>query len=127
MFRRTHCILLTLGVALFAWGCSKPADSGDSGSKPTGDGSGKTAMKIDFETEIKPVLQTYCMPCHGGAGKGGVSLDALATNDQAAANSGILQKMAGAIEGGKMPPATGKPIPDDVKAKLIADLKAASS
>lgn len=124
MDRRTTFLVLTLGVCLFALGCAKPDESG---SKPTGDGGGKTAMKIDFEMEIKPVLQSYCMPCHGGAGKGGVSLDALATNDQASANTGILAKMAGAVEGGKMPPPDGKPIPEDVKTKLIADLKTASN
>lgn len=127
MVRRTHFIILTLGVALLALGCAKPDESADSGSKPSGDGGGKTAMKVDFEKEIKPVLQSYCMPCHGGAGKGGVSLDVLATNADAAANSGILSKMAGQVEAGKMPPPNGKPIPDEVKTKLIADLKAASS
>ena len=37
---------------------------------------GKAASGLDFDKDVKPVLERYCYDCHGeGAKKGGLALD----------------------------------------------------
>ena len=125
-------LVASLAVLVIGIGCSsgggestttnEPSKS-SSDAEPKKSDSGTTAA-VDFEKEVKPVMQTYCTPCHLGAGKDGITLDDFQTNAQAAANAATMHKMLLEVEGGKMPPAAGKPIPEDVKAKLIADMKA---
>ncbi|HRI45330.1 MAG TPA: hypothetical protein PLL78_13750 [Fimbriimonadaceae bacterium] len=131
---RTRLLPLVASLALLALGIGCSSGRGDSSTttesaKPSASEEPKktdagTTAAIDFEKEVKPVMHTYCVPCHLGAGKDNITLDDFQTNAQAAANVATLHKMLLEVEGGKMPPKNAKPIPADVKAKLIADMKA---
>ena len=116
---------LAVGLALFLAGCAAKEETTTVAPPPTSEKSASPSepAKLDFVANVRPTLEAYCLPCHGGAGKGGVSLDALTTNEAAAANAVVFREMAEEIEAGKMPPKDAKPLPDDVKAKLVADLK----
>ncbi len=111
---------------MFLAGCAAKEESTSIAPPKTDDKSGSSAesAKLDFVKDVRPTLEAYCLPCHGGKGQKGVTLDALATNEAAAANAVVFREMAEELEAGKMPPKTAKQPPDDVKAKLIADLRA---
>lgn len=114
-----------LGLALLLAGCAAKEETTTIAPPKADDKSGTPPepAKLDFVKDVRPTLEAYCLPCHGGKGQKGVTLDALATNESAAANAVVFREMAEEIEAGKMPPKTAKQLPDDVKAKLIADLK----
>jgi len=60
-------LLLTLGFAA----CHHPRRATSSAAAPsfTTLSFAATAKKPDFETEIKPILQVRCQPCHFPGGK----------------------------------------------------------
>ncbi len=114
-------------------GCSSSSSSPSDGSSTpntttsTAPGNGSTTT-VDFVKDVQPVIQEYCVGCHsGGNPAGGVDMSILKTNDDAKANKAMLSKMEIMVEGGKMPPRRGKPLPDDVKTKLIGQLKSLGS
>ncbi|MBS1712809.1 MAG: hypothetical protein JST30_00580 [Armatimonadetes bacterium] len=104
------------------------ADGGKAGADTGGTTGGGTTTAVDFEKDVKPVVTEYCATCHGGEKPaGGIDATKIATNDDAKGAGPTFAKMADEVEGGKMPPPKGKPLPADVKAKLVADLRALGS
>ena len=99
------------------------ADGGTSGAPEGGTTGGGATATVEFERDVKPVITEYCVTCHSGPKPADdIDMSKLLTNDDAKAAAGMFAKMAQVVESGKMPPAKGKPLPDDVKAKLIANL-----
>lgn len=118
-------------VLTFAIGCSSGGDAAKDpdtsksvANEPTK--SEGTTTTVDFVKDVKPTMESYCAPCHLGEGKKGITLDEFQTNEQATANKGKLARMLAEVEAGKMPPPNGKPLPEDVKTKLVADMKSLS-
>lgn len=116
---------------VFALGCAKePESTNTTGNNPpttsneganSGD-QGKMAT-ADFAKDVKPTLESFCTPCHAGpTPKKDVDVTKLTGSEKA-----VLAKMASEVEAGQMPPAKAKQLPEDVKTKLVADLKALSS
>jgi hypothetical protein len=76
--------------------CSLPAGAADE-------------AKSTFVGDIAPILATYCTGCHGGAKpKGGLKLDAIKTDTEAAGNIKIWHKVLETLRAGEMPPAGKK-------------------
>lgn len=121
MMRLPLLLAFATSITLFLAGCG--AKEEPAARAPAQVPDDQSAATVDFVVDVRPTLETYCLPCHGGKGQKGITLDALATNEAAATSGAVLREMAEEIEEGKMPPKTAKAIPDDVKAKLVADLK----
>jgi hypothetical protein len=65
----------------------------------------------DFAREVRPVLDHYCVKCHGGAKpKGGLALDAFADEGAAARAVAVWEKVADRLRTREMPP-PGRPRP----------------
>lgn len=63
-------LVLLLALAFYMCGCARsnvaaPVVSTTSTSKPAPEGS---TAKIDFATQIKPLLESRCTPCHFAGG-----------------------------------------------------------
>ena len=69
---RALILVLALAFGLGTYSRAKrhaaaPAQSADSTHTPAATSTNTT--KIDFATQVKPVLETRCMPCHFAGGK----------------------------------------------------------
>jgi hypothetical protein len=65
--------------------------------------------KFSYPKDIAPLLAAYCTGCHGGARpKGGLALDNIKSDADAAASVKIWQKVAENLRSGEMPPAGKK-------------------
>ena len=60
----------------------------------------------DFDTQIIPILKTYCYECHGdGAKEGDLTLDQFSTEDQALSRSDVWWNVLKNVRSQLMPPA----------------------
>jgi len=60
----------------------------------------------DFDTQVVPILKTYCYECHGGGEKeGDLTLDQFSTADQALARSDVWWNVLKNVRSQLMPPA----------------------
>jgi hypothetical protein len=120
------------GLVVLVIGCGSgtEAQTNSTGSTPSTSSTGGTTdpgtttptVAVDFDKDVKPVVENYCTPCHTGPDpKGGIDVTKLTSSDSA-----TFAKMARMVDGGKMPPRNGKPLPADVKTKLVSDLKSLS-
>ncbi len=82
---------------------------------------GKTpvAARPDFEKEVQPILVRYCFDCHGdGADKGGVRLDAFASDQAMRQEQGLWLDVLKNVRAGMMPPAR-KPQPSETERQIL--------
>ena len=79
----------------------------------------------NFETEIAPVFNKYCVGCHSGAQpKADIMLKFKDENDarsRMATNDEFWDKVSTMLRGGLMPPAAVKNRPSDQERKLLVD------
>ncbi|SRR6266481_8538480 len=64
-------LLLSLFLAVYAGACKHASVAGPSATSPglTTLSFASTGKKPDFETQIKPIFQARCQPCHFSGGK----------------------------------------------------------
>src|SRR4051812_14407695 len=63
------------------------------------------ADTTSFEKQLRPVLETHCLKCHGGdKPKGEFALDRLPPDFRSAANRSQWRAVIERIESGEMPP-----------------------
>lgn len=75
-----------------------------------------------FETQLVPLLRTYCYDCHGKeGGEGDVSLEKYQSPDAILADRRLWVRALGQVQLGSMPPADG-PMMDAETRKLMARL-----
>ncbi len=75
----------------------------------------------DFETQVVPILKTYCFECHaGGEKKGDLALDQFSTEDQALAGSDVWWNVLKNVRSQLMPPA-GHDRPSPTEAATLAN------
>ncbi len=79
-----------------------------------------------FEKDIQPLLETYCVRCHGkDKARGSVNFSAFADAGAARGARRLWRKAAAQIEGAEMPPASAKQLAQADRAKLLQWMKEA--
>jgi hypothetical protein len=78
------------------------------------------ALGDDYQSQIRPLLDHYCVDCHGAAGpaEGEIDLAALGGWDEAARHPELWQKVAEMLGNGLMPPEEAEQPTDDERARL---------
>ncbi|MBC7965820.1 MAG: DUF1592 domain-containing protein [Fuerstia sp.] len=75
----------------------------------------------DFETQVVPILKTYCYECHGGGEKeGDLALDQFSTADEALARSDLWWNVLKNVRSQLMPP-VGHDRPSPTEAATLAN------
>lgn len=77
----------------------------------------------DFNREIRPLLEDYCLDCHGDEEKpkGGVNLERFRSEQTVMADRGIWASVFEKVESHQMPPPKGSSLPKpEERAKLLA-------
>src|SRR5262249_5229988 len=78
-------------------------------------------VEKQFRERIQPILEDYCVACHGnGMKKGGVALDAFALDQTRLRDGRFWWAVLKNVRAGIMPPA-GKPRPADTELRLLED------
>ena len=67
--RTVLVVVATALVLLESGGSAKPAATDHSASPAIVISSSTTEARIDFDTQIKPILHSKCMPCHFSGGQ----------------------------------------------------------
>jgi mono/diheme cytochrome c family protein len=81
-----------------------------------------------FGSEIRPLLESHCVRCHGPKKqKGGVDFARIATGPAALKERKLWKKALLQVEQGEMPPEGEKPLTLEQKASLTAWLRSAAS
>jgi len=81
-----------------------------------------------FASEIRPILESHCIRCHGGKKqKGGVDFGRITTGPAALKERKTWKKALVQVEQGEMPPEGEKPLTLEQKAALTAWLRSAAS
>jgi len=76
---------------------------------------------ITFERDVRPLVETYCFPCHGPEKqKGDLNLSTFTTRDQALKASKIWRTARHQLISNEMPPAKSKQ-PTDAERQLVVD------
>lgn len=65
----TQSFLIVIIVLLSGYTCSRKESTAPESSAVLPADTTKTVAVINFETDIKPILQTRCTPCHFPGGK----------------------------------------------------------
>ena len=74
-----------------------------------------------FRTEIEPIIERYCLECHGnGLKKGGIELDAFDDDVSVTRNRDLWRAVLRNVRAGIMPPPK-KPRPNAEETKTLAD------
>ncbi len=82
--------------------------------------AGESPGAVEFRTDIRPILQTYCFDCHGdGMNKGKVAFDEFKTDQAAVEDRELWWKALKNLRANLMPPAK-KPRPTPEQRELIA-------
>jgi hypothetical protein len=77
----------------------------------------------EFEATARPLIEKYCVDCHGGAKtKGDVDLAALKTETDLPRDQQILLDAVAQLESYAMPPEKAEPLPDADRQVLTASL-----
>jgi hypothetical protein len=67
---RVVLVLIALGFLLIEWGgVVRPAVKAGAISVTKVSKPADTPTKVDFETQIKPIFKSKCMPCHFSGGQ----------------------------------------------------------
>jgi len=67
---RIALILIAMGLLLVeSGGMAKPAGKPDSVSSANVSTSSAEKAPVDFDTQVKPIFQSKCMPCHFNGGQ----------------------------------------------------------
>ena len=68
---RVVLILIATGLLVVEWGgFGKPAGTTSMASAPTPVATSSTEKHpVDFETQVKPIFKSKCMPCHFSGGQ----------------------------------------------------------
>jgi len=74
--------------------------------------AGENPGAVEFRTDIRPILETYCFDCHGdGMNKGNVAFDDFRSDQAAVEDRQLWWKALKNLRANLMPPAT-KPRPN---------------
>lgn len=72
------------------------------------------ASPVGFESEVRPILERYCLDCHSGdAAESGIAVDRMREERARTVDRGDWQKILRQLEGRVMPPADADQPPDD--------------
>lgn len=72
---RIGVLVFALAALVTCYGCghmnagTKAASTANASSAERPGGSATTSDKVDFSTQIKPILEAKCQPCHFSGGK----------------------------------------------------------
>jgi len=67
---RAVLVFLSLGLLLLdPGGLAKPARLANAVSAKSASTSSTSKPRVDFETQVKPIFQSKCMPCHFSGGQ----------------------------------------------------------
>lgn len=78
------------------------------------------AADLRYTTDIRPILQSRCMECHGVSEQSGnVNFDAIESDKSAAFNRKTWRRALAQLKAGDMPPAGEAPLEPDQKKKLL--------
>src|SRR5215510_14050385 len=67
---RTVLVLIAMGMLLVeSGGMARPAAPIKTVSAATVPTSSTTKARVDFDTQLKPIFQSKCMPCHFSGGQ----------------------------------------------------------
>jgi hypothetical protein len=82
--------------------------------------AGENPGAVEFRTDIRPILETYCFDCHGdGMNKGNVAFDDFRSDQAAVEDRQLWWKALKNLRANLMPPAT-KPRPNPEQRERIA-------
>jgi hypothetical protein len=92
-------------------------------ARPAGaEGGGGAPAAVDFQRQVVPLLERYCVGCHGGPKKkADLALDVYRAGGQAAAlaNLSLWQEVAARLEAREMPPEEKQPQPSEAERATI--------
>jgi hypothetical protein len=79
-----------------------------------------STLRSRYEGDVRPILERYCLDCHGGSGlvEGEVDLAAMQNWDEAAKHTKTWEKVAEMLGNGLMPPADAEQPTDAERTKL---------
>ena len=67
---RAVLVLLSMGLLLIDLdGLARPGRTAHALSTPSVSKSAPPKARVDFDTQLKPIFQSKCMPCHFSGGK----------------------------------------------------------
>ena len=67
---RIVVVVIAIGLLLLeSGGMAKPAGKPDLGSHATVAATSAAKAHVDFETQLKPIFKSKCMPCHFSGGQ----------------------------------------------------------
>jgi hypothetical protein len=102
---------LAVLAALACWGISQSAIPAYAGDR----------LANEFRDRVQPILEDHCYGCHGGGSKkGGVSLDAIESDQSRLQDHDLWWAVLKNVRAGLMPPAD-KPRPSDKELRLLED------
>lgn len=78
------------------------------------------AAPVDFEKEIRPILDTYCFSCHDDQAKGGINLEANVEDSAFWSEPKEWEKAMSQLRDRSMPPAKKDQPTDEERAKVLA-------
>lgn len=114
---RLFFVFLIIVVALFAL----PRDQRglDARAEQPAAKAEKAPAKIAYSGQVVPLLQKYCVTCHGGEKpRAGFSLEKIKTDEQAKGDRKTWEKVITALQAREMPPAK-KPQPTAAERDLL--------
>ncbi len=80
----------------------------------------ESARNRAFETELVPLLRTYCYECHGASeGDGDILLEKFSSPDQILQERKLWLRALGQVKLGSMPPADGPSLDRDTRERLV--------
>lgn len=66
---RAVLVLFSMGLLLVNFGGAKPDRTVNAVSVASTPASSMSKPRVDFETQVKPILHSKCMPCHFSGGQ----------------------------------------------------------
>ncbi len=112
-------VLVCLAVLIVGATCAQSSEKGSEKTTATAPAIAalRTTAELTFTEQIKPLLATYCVKCHGGEKtKGDFNLAAVRSGAQAIESRSIWSRVRTEMKHGTMPPAKDpQPSADDVK------------
>jgi len=81
--------------------------------------------KIDFSRDIRPVLDQFCVNCHGEKKKGGLDLRVYTDESLALRDRAVFEKVLSKLESHEMPP-QNKPQPTIAQCEMLTNWVVAS-
>jgi len=114
--------MIRCGVTALSWllavSQAVAATSRPAATKDPIAGRDGTSRAIDFALEIKPLFARYCYDCHGEKKKGGLDLRVYTSEQTAAKDRAVFEKVLNNLQAHEMPP-ENKPQPAPPERELI--------